>query len=534
MKKRNILVLSLIVVLIVIHVLFKNYNYTKYEIINEDEWNQIISEKEESEESLISGLVFNNYELVKDNNGIYYYSLIENDRHAYSPIVKNVSDINIKFHQEITDEMIKNNDYLEVLTYNDNNYKVEYIVVTKLPLLKINYDISNKITDIDKANMYMYLFDNRKDINSRVITSTGTIHYRGYTSLAYPKKGYRINLTKNSNDLISGNNLPLLGMRKDNDWVLNSLYSDGEKIRNVFASQLWYDCCSMSNQFNIINGIEYKYVELFINDEYNGLYALGYPVDGKTVGLKKNDQGEYEEYLFKKRGWSGVEQKFSANDDNDILYKYYIKTDTNNMTSAYELLKKLYVNIFSGENVEDILKNADMDNYIDAYLYFNLIQGVDNVSMDDLDINNAYVSLKKDKNTYKLLITPWDMDQTFGNILDPTYKNFIRQYNVKVSYNHFMRLSPVSRLLELDDNEIKNRLITRYNDLRDSYWNEEYLNKLIDKYEDDIYGSGAFIRDKEKWPDGTYNNASDGLSIFREYVLNRLEYSDDSIKEKIK
>ena len=130
MKKKNILVLSLIVILIVIHVLFKNYNYVKYEIINEDEWNQIISEKEESEESLISGLVFNNYELIKDNNGIYYYSLIENDRHAYSPIVKNVSDINIKFHQEITDEMIKNNDYLEVLTYNDNNYKVEYIVVT--------------------------------------------------------------------------------------------------------------------------------------------------------------------------------------------------------------------------------------------------------------------------------------------------------------------------------------------------------------------------------------------------------------------
>lgn len=534
MKKKNILILSLIIILIVVHILFRNYNYTKYEVITDDEWNQIINEREESEESLISGLAFNEYDLIKDNNGIYYYSLIENNKKAYIPFVKNISGIIIKFHQNITDEMIKNNEYLDVLTYNDSYYRIEHVVLTKLPLLKISYDISAKMTDVDKVDMSMYLYDNRENINSRVVTSTGTIHYRGYTSLAYPKKGYRINLTKNSNNFVSGNNVSLLGMRKDNDWILNSLYSDGEKIRNVFASQLWYDCCSMSNQFDIVNGVEYKYVELFINNEYSGLYALGYPVDGKTVGLKKNDDNEYVEYLFKKRGWSGVEQKFSSNDDNDILYKYYIKTDTNDMTSAYGILKKLYVNIFSSENVEDIAKNADMANYIDAYLYFNLIQGIDNVSMNDLDINNAYVSLKKDNDTYKLLITPWDMDQTFGNKLDPTYKNFIRQYNIKVSYNHFMRLSPVSRLLELDDSDIKNKLVTRYNELRYSYWSEEYINKLLDKYEENIYGSGAFIRDKEKWPDGTYNNASDGLSIFREYVLNRLEYSDASIERIIK
>ena len=37
--------------------------------------------------------------------------------------------------------------------------------------------------------------------------------------------------------------------------------------------------------------MEYRFLELFINGEYNGLYALGYTPDEKMGDISKNDEG---------------------------------------------------------------------------------------------------------------------------------------------------------------------------------------------------------------------------------------------------
>ena len=52
---------------------------------------------------------------------------------------------------------------------------------------------------------------------------------------------------------------------------------------------------------------------------------------------------------------------------------------------------------------------------------------------------------------------------------------------------------------------------------------------MIDGYERDIYGSGAYVRDMERWPDGNYQDPEAGLSIFREYVHARLRSMDSYI-----
>ena len=107
------------------------------------------------------------------------------------------------------------------------------------------------------------------------IFSDGNIHVRGRTAQTYPKKGYRISLIQES---LGGNTRPnhvsLLGMRQDDDWLLYAAYNDQEKIRNVFSSNLWKYTCATDNAQGMDIGMEYRYLELFVNGEYWGLYAL--------------------------------------------------------------------------------------------------------------------------------------------------------------------------------------------------------------------------------------------------------------------
>ena len=84
-----------------------------------------------------------------------------------------------------------------------------------------------------------------------------------------------------------------------------------------------------------------------------------------------------------------------------------------------------------------------------------------------------------------------------------------------------MKQNPVSVLREQDPN-IKELIRTRYHELRSGDWSEQALDGMLDGFEQDIYGSGAYFRDTERWPESSRQDPALGLSLFREYVHERL------------
>ena len=82
------------------------------------------------------------------------------------------------------------------------------------------------------------------------------------------------------------------------------------------------------------------------------------------------------------------------------------------------------------------------------------------------------------------------------------------------------------KLIELGDEGIKQRIAERYNELRMDQWSEERLNEMIDEYEEDIFLSGCYLRDMQRWPDGSYEDPDLMLSTFRSFVLARMAYMD--------
>ena len=531
--KRNIIsvVLVIISVAILAYVLYHFDNSARFSklYVDTDEYEQIISARTRASNNLLDSVVFDDEELFFDpSTDTFYYSLQEGDSYAFNPDVKWISHNNtslVILEQDITEEVIKDNCTIEMLAYNDHEYKQYNLKCTTLPLLNI-LCAEEIVSDTESLPMSITLFDNRKDAVSRVTYSDGTIHTRGAFSLNYPKKSLRFSLTQNSlGGNIRKNHVALLGMRQDDDWILYSAYGDQEKIRNVFSSNLWKYSCDTDNKYNISTGTEYKYLELFINGEYYGLYALGYPIDAKLLGI---DAEKDNEYLYKKIGF----------DDERILKVtevgvagYVVKNGTDNadiveyqtMLKEWTPLIEYYQNLgTNSNNSKELLKGIDIDNAIDLYLFINLIQGTDNVytygTVCTL-IRNLYLTIKNDDGNLVGIYSPWDMDLTWGN-------SDVFQYNVPPDFNRIMESGYLYEILKNNDSNAWELIFDKYRQLRSTTWSEEYISDLLDEYEADIFFSGAYLREMERWPDATYCQTNYDLGTFKEFVFERLKETD--------
>ncbi len=105
------------------------------------------------------------------------------------------------------------------------------------------------------------------------------IELRGSSSQVLEKKPY--GFTTLMEDDESNNNVNLLGMPSENDWVLNSLAYDPSMVRDYLSYTL------SSNMGNYAPRV--KYIEVIVNDDYKGVYILTEKIkrDSDRVNLKK-------------------------------------------------------------------------------------------------------------------------------------------------------------------------------------------------------------------------------------------------------
>lgn len=535
MKKKIIsLFLGLAAVLLVglFSVKDEVYRFSDH-MIELQEYKLIMNDRLEYD-ALITKLSFDEQELFFDNStNTFYYSLIEGSSSAFDPQIQWESDIentNLVFlNSKMSEEGLEANQTIAILAYSDKCYCRYYLKYTTLPLMNIECD--ETITKV-AAPMEMVLFDNSKGATQRVTVSKGEIKVRGASSSRLPKTSYRISLTQESlGDNTRENHVSLLGMRKDDDWILYTPFNDPEKIRNVFNSNLWTETCGKNNSEGIQTGIEYKYFELFIDGEYWGLYALGYPIDDKLMGIDDN------ELLYKKVGW-GSEIAFTV--DRNATYGEFVKgfevktvdeNDANDIYRKWRVLLEFYEQYYQHRYDDDmLLKMIDIDNAIDTYLFLSLIQGADNTRGTEL--RNMYIYMYNKEEVLSILYAPWDMDLTWGSFFSEEWdKNYVQPYYFSPHDELIMTAGPLNQLLLNEAPGILGKIFERYWELRAEGWSDEQVNELLDAYEDDIYISGAYRRELKRWPEATHSKPDEGLTAFREYVVERLHTLDEYYKE---
>ncbi len=500
------------------------------------EFEKLKQERNRTEKELLEEMTFNSIPSFYDElTGRWFYSVTP-DAPDTDPAVGYSSsdrDIQIAFSEDIFPGKT-----LEMIAYDRSLYREYTLAVTTVPLVRIDCgeDLFKQMDNWEKIikdsslkeplPMTFTLYDNRPDTLHPMIVSEGTIHIRGGSTLSFPKKGLRIKLIERSvGKELKEYQTSLLGMRQDGDWLLYAPYNDQEKIRNVFSSNLWFDSCADNNSFGLKNGMEYRYVELFLNRRYWGLYALGYPIDAKQMGIRADNQGHYDEFLFKQKAFGPDYTDIESGDHGYILQLNADQTDVNNGMQ----IMKMYFSLLFSESPNTIWHN-DLYNAIDIWLYLKLGQAFDTVVYQN-QLKNIMYTIKKTDEGRKILFTPWDADNYWGNSWSLMGKNKTIEYALSPDDNSLeMTVNPVSTLRKTDP-DIVELIKERYAELRSEGWSDRTIDSMIDEFEQEIYGSGAYVRDAERWPDANYQDPRSGLSIFREYVLARLRSMDRYIDD---
>ena len=131
----------------------------------------------------------------------------------------------------------------KIMIYNDNNYRIYDLVLTEYPIIDIQYETDNN--KYENNNAEFTIFDNHVNSPQRIVKSSGKI-----TDVYHDQKLFMFSLTTTSLGRNKRKNeISILGLDKNNKYEL--LYTD---YPNEMA----------------------KYVNLFINDKYIGIYKINY------------------------------------------------------------------------------------------------------------------------------------------------------------------------------------------------------------------------------------------------------------------
>ena len=484
--------------------------------LTEKDFDAIVGRASETDSDLVQTIRFNDEKLFYDRDSdTFFYSLIENDVERFDPEVSFETfgtGIKLGFLEtELNEQDIENNRTYDLIAYNSDSWHVYHLKCTTLPMMNIKTE--HEIFGDPPVTFKMEMFDNRAEADVRYFDSVGTIHYRGASTSSYPKIGYKIKLYT-SIGKTNKRNVSLLGMREDSSWMLYPGYTDPLRVRNVFSSVFWNRSCASSNAFGLANGYELKYIELFVNDSYHGLYALGFMPDEKMLQI---DESQHE-VIYKNRQW------FDFTDPNKYPYDEVFKIVNDfsgfseyDTSDRWKDLLDYCAVLNSGASFDEMMNYVDHDNYIDFWLFMYLLQGVDQA--EEVNVKNFIITAKNTGDGYRMVYTPWDMDRTWGL--------GFKGDSTDVTLTRPFMFGPFG-IYDPDHNEeVFQMLSGRYAELRSTKWSDDNLAELMDEFDSQIFKSGAYQRDIERWPTSYIMEPPYGLGTFKEYVLQRMEYCDE-------
>ena len=467
-----------------------------------------IKEERKEKDNLISFFEINDIETVYDKeNDIYYYSIpkeYENKKYTLKINLDSKYKYKIVGYATNIITVDYSKDY-KIIIYDDENYYETKIRLTNLPLVNITTDTD--ITDNETNSIFKYINPSNLD---EVVTYNSKIKVRGATTRWYNKKSYKVKTYDNDYD--KEKNVNISKFYYGNSFILDAVYRDNSKIRNVLATEIWNN---ISDDFNNVN-VYSEFVEVFINGKYTGLYVFTEPVNRRKLSLGKSTVNDTS-VIVKSNSWAIP--KANSNFGNIVIDQYidYELKYPNDEELFNESWEKVLTKLSKYYNTEDkkyevIDEVFNINNYIDLVLFNSFINNEDNRL-----IKNNYFYMKSLGD--EVYIQPWDMEFCFGLRYSGTAES-----NFEKSLEDYKEIR--FEIKNEDSDKINNLLIDRYWSFRKSTLNEKYLDELIDSYLDDL-NKGSAKRDTDLWLD---YNIEEEIEQVRTWLHKRLIEYDKYIR----
>lgn len=298
-----------------------------------------------------------------------------------------------------------------------------------------------------------------------------TIKYRGASSYSkFDKKQYRIKFYKNEKD--SAKEVSLAGMGANSEWVLNGPYLDKTLIRN----KLVYDLARELNGW----APDTRFVELFVDGEYQGVYLAVEPVTNGESRLRLAEfgllSGETAYIVNRDRIDTGSEEidtwgKTNGYTYNALYIRYPSKNKITEKQKEYiqkdisEFEQALYGKNFSDKRI-GYQAYIDMDNWVDYFI-------INEFAMN-YDAGNLSTYLYKELDG-KLQLAVWDFNNGFDNY---------QWFRTETDILHTVENSWFERLWQ--DEAFRERVCERYVQLRKTTLSDEHIAEKIASYQEEL------------------------------------------------
>lgn len=357
-----------------------------------------------------------------------------------------------------------------------------------------------------------------------------SIKWRGSTTNTDQKhkRNYRVKLNEN---------VRLLNLRNDNNWLLDAGQSDLFRMRNLVANNLWNSFATKpyyaDQEPEASSATHGRMTELFLGNKYQGVYNLMENMDREQMKLKKFDEqtGEIHGALWKAKGYGcslmyNVGQPYDNHsatwDTFEAEYPDLADLDSIDWSTLYNAIyfvAKSNTNVFR-QRVEEFF---DVPVLLDYYLFINLLSAVDNRG------KNMVWAVYDKAQSKRLTPAVWDLDRTVGYTL---FDYSSPEYDMTVGFNLYVRLK------NLNPDGFNQRLEQRYAELRATVFDEHHLHKLYTDAYELLRDCGATEREQQRWSGdsdikGEPLDLKGELDYIKQWITQRLYYLDTRVFPKV-
>lgn len=385
-------------------------------------------------------------------------------------------------------------------------------------------------------------------------TYIAAFRYRGATAQSFAKKSYAVKLRDADGNSVDHE---YFGLRNDNNWILDAMAVDKACMRNRVSTDLWNDFAPRPYQRRkgwepkAKSGTRGRFVEVFLNGEYHGLYCMTEKIDRKQLRLKKSDpatatsEETVRGTLYKSKQW-GYEVFMGHEQDTKVFPHRAPAAYNNNLRAetwrSYEIKHPDWEDekidwgpLWNAINFVATSSDSEFDNSVeqyfeldelrDYYLFIELMLATDNHGKNMFFYNYDQLNTEYAK---KMGIAPWDLDGTWGRRWDGSEKYTGAEQNFDTflwEYEHGQH-TIYYRLQNSQYWYWNDMLKERYAQLRQSDFNTEALKNRFQEYSDLFTESGAAGREQTRWG-GYHRNIAGDVEFIKDWIEKRINFLDE-------
>ena len=400
---------------------------------------------------------------------------------------------------------------------------------SNLPIIIINTEGGAEILDEPKILGTMKIIQ-RPDGARNYMTDANTddflnysgtigIETRGSSSQALPKKPYSVDTLED--DGVEDKGVKLLGMSKEDDWVLNSFAFDDSMMRDYIS----YQMARQMGQY----AANLRYCEVVLNGEYIGLYALSEKIkrDGDRVNIAKLKDSENSlpevsgGYLMQTDRVSAENPAAWYSNGAEYIHEKPNSDDITTIQSSY--IEAVFRGLDNNANNSSITSGypsiIDVPSFVDYILMAEMASNVDAYAL------STYYH--KDRGG-KLRAGPvWDYNLTYGNdLFDFFGTNYDRSHTDVWQFAYSNTGSYFWGDL-FNNSTFKCYLAKRFDELTKAGQplNLDYISSLIDSTI--ILISEAVVRENEKWE--TIEDFNGEIANMKDWIQERISWMRNNL-----